>query len=239
MCSRKPPCLRIYLLVDVNEVGDLNFPCLRMERIILVSKDKNILGVREEEVFYKVKYSLFLCAKEGRECSFFYDKVNCFSDISRSRYTELFSFLDSLGNVVATNNETFLNFLDGLSVDDYMLRRYGGYGRKELSDGEKEAPYLTIPVPALETLWGVMEEPVEELHKVHCVGFVRSCDSSCDELYKFDRSFAVFDCGNGFEVVYGGTIDTSNVAVLRKFKTLKEAEGKTGLEKVVSVLSGL
>nr|WCR39339.1 p24 [Pineapple mealybug wilt-associated virus 1] len=208
-----------------------------MERIILVSKDKNLLNANEEEIFYKVKYSLFMRAKEGNECSFFYDKLNVFSDSSRRRYAELFSFLDSLGNVVATNNETFLNFLDGLSVDDYMLRRYGGRGKRELSEGEKRAPYLTIPVPALETLWGVIEESGKKLHKVHCVGFVRNRGSSCDELYDFDKSFAVFDYGEGFEVVYGGSVDSSNVALKGKLKILKEAEEKTGLEKVVGILS--
>nr|WCR39303.1 p24 [Pineapple mealybug wilt-associated virus 3] len=208
-----------------------------MERVVLVSKDKQLLGVSSNEVFYKPLNSLFFYASEGRNVTFFYDKLGNTLTEARKQNCELFSFLDNLGNVVATNNEQFLNFLDGTCVNDYMERRYGIVGGRGLSPTEMKATYLTVKVPVLDLLWNVLEGSCKNLTKVFCVGFKRSAGCSFDDQYNFESSFAVFDSGSGFEAIFGEKIDFSSDFLKERYDSLRKAEDTHGVERVVNLLS--
>nr|WCR39310.1 p24 [Pineapple mealybug wilt-associated virus 3] len=208
-----------------------------MERVVLVSKDKQLLGVNSDEVFYKPLNSLFFYALEGHNTAFFYDKLGDTLNQAREHNGELFSFLDNLGNVVATNNEQFLNFLDGTCVNEYMERRYNTVTGRTLNATEKKATYLTVKVPVLDLLWNVLEGSRGGLTKVLCVGFKRPTGSSFDNQYDFESSFAVFDSGNGMEIIFGEKMDFSSDFLKERYDSLRRAQSSIGVEKVVNLIS--
>nr|AJG01603.1 23 kDa protein [Grapevine leafroll-associated virus 4] len=206
-----------------------------MEVILCLSKVKADIQVVDQDFFYLKNAGVFAAVMPPERLSFFYDKLSINNNTERNKYPELFQFLDNLGNVVATNNGSFMKFLDVGSVTEYFRRRYPTANNNASTSNAPASDYCCLTVPALTTFLSSVCSCLEGLTKVLAVGFTRKGDS--EELWDFKDSFVVFENSGEISVFYGDNMDTSNTALLEVFDAFASTSGKPDFEKVVNLLS--
>ncbi|ACS44662.1 p23 [Grapevine leafroll-associated virus 4] len=206
-----------------------------MEVILCLSKVKTDIPVVEQDIFHLKNAGVFAAIAPPERLSFFYDKLSINNNTERNKYQELFRFLDNLGNVVATNNGSFIKFLDASSVTEYFRKRYRTFNNVVNTSSAPASDYCCLTVPALATFLSGFCSCLEGLTRVLAVGFTRKCDS--EELWEFKDSFVVFENSGEISTFYGDNMDTSNTALLEVFEAFASASGKPDFEKAVSFLS--
>nr|BDX29219.1 23kDa-protein [Grapevine leafroll-associated virus 4] len=206
-----------------------------MECILVFSKRSEDIPLPDEDVFFLRDVHVYAATLPSERLSFFYDKLDVHNNTSRKTYKNLFSFLDNLGNVVATNNGAFMKFLTANAVDDFFRRKYPNVASSTVANNTPNNAYCFIAVPALECFISSLHYCELGLITILAVGFTR--DGGSDELWVFKNSFVVFEHAGEIKVFYGDSIDTRNSAILEIFNSFKLASGKSDLEKVVNFLS--
>nr|WEG84637.1 23 kDa protein [Grapevine leafroll-associated virus 4]WEG84693.1 23 kDa protein [Grapevine leafroll-associated virus 4] len=206
-----------------------------MEVTLCLSNVKEDIPSTCDELFFLRNAGVFAAVLPAERLSFFYDKYSVGNNSDRNKYPKLFSFLDNLGNVVATNNGNFIKFLDVDSVMEFFKRKYPGSSNIYNTNKTPASDYCCLTVPALTTFLTSVCNCLEGLTIVLAVGFTRRSDT--DELWCFKDTFVVFENSGVISTFYGDNMDTSNSALLEVLDSFGSTSGKSDFEKVVNLLS--